>query len=339
MFLYRPFMNGRVYYFILFFFFREVGDNICIFVPVNRYKFMNEEWNKAGNNEHPITPAAFYQFVRIFLLSIGVAFAVSGIIFFFAYNWTDLNKFVKLGVILALIVGAIGALPFLKAGPTVKNIILTGAAMLVGVLFAVFGQIYQTGATAYDLFLGWTLFITLWVIVSDFPPLWLLLLILVDTAVILYLAQNGVSDGRLSCLLVFGINALTLVILNLLLKVKYISVLPDWFSWIVGVSALSYLMTFVIWNILSKEYTLNTLVFTAVVCGLVGWYCEIKQDLFYLILVLLCVLLVCGTLLFRWLELSDAVVMLFILTVFTIGSVTGLIRFIVYVQKRWKNGK
>lgn len=300
---------------------------------------MNEEWNKAGNNGHPITPAAFYQFVRIFLLSIGVAFTVSGIIFFFAYNWADLNKFVKLGFVLALIVGTIGIIPLLKANPIVKNIVLTGAAMLVGVLFALFGQIYQTGATAYDLFWGWTLFITFWVIVSDFPPLWLLLLILVDTTLTLYLVQNGVGDGRLAFLLVFGINALTLVALNLLLKVKYISVLPDWFSWIVGISALSCLMIFVIWNILSKEHTLNTLVFTTVVCGLVGWYSETKRNLFYLMLVLLCVPLVCGTLLFRWLEWSDAVEILLILTVFTIASVTGLIRFIIYVQKRWKNGK
>lgn len=300
---------------------------------------MNEEWNKVGNNGCPITPAAFYQFVRIFLLSIGVAFTVSGIIFFFAYNWADLNKFVKLGFVLALIVGTIGIIPLLKANPIVKNILLTGAAMLVGVLFALFGQIYQTGATAYDLFLGWALFITFWVIVSDFPPLWLLLLILVDTTLTLYLVQNGVGDGRLAFLLVFGINVLTLVALNLLLKVKCISVLPDWFSWIVGISALSCLMILVIWNILSKEHTLNTLVFTTVVCGLVGWYSETKRNLFYLVLVLLCVLLVCGTLLFRWLEWSDAVEILLILTVFTIAGVTGLIRFIIYVQKRWKNGK
>lgn len=295
--------------------------------------------NKSENRDETVTPVVFYQFIRLFLLSIGVAFTLSGIVFFFAYNWTDLNKFAKLGLILMLIVGGIGVLPTLKTSLTLKKIILTGAAALVGVLFAVFGQIYQTGANAYDFFLAWTLFIALWVVVSDFPPLWLLFLVLIETTVILYLEQSGINDSRLGYILLFGINATALAGLNMLLKVKCISALPDWFTWIVGIAAMLCFTTVVVLNIVSREFVLETLVFTAAVCGLVSWYSKEKRDLFYLLLVSLCVLSVCEALLFRLLEPSDSLTILFVLTIFTIGSITGLIRFIVYVQKYWKNGK
>jgi len=77
----------------------------------------------------------------------------------------------------------------LKINTNIRNIILTGASVLVGVLFAVYGQIYQTGANAYDFFLVWTIFITFWVAVSNFAPLWLLYMVLTNTTLILYSQQ------------------------------------------------------------------------------------------------------------------------------------------------------
>jgi len=112
-------------------------------------------------------------FVNLLFISLGVGFTVSGIIFFFAYNWTDLHKFAKMGLIEGLIILTTSVVLFSKLNLKVKNILLTGTSVLVGVLIAVFGQIYQTGANAYDFFLGWTLFISLWVVISNYPPLWL----------------------------------------------------------------------------------------------------------------------------------------------------------------------
>jgi uncharacterized membrane protein len=45
----------------------------------------------------------------------------------------------------------------------------------VGVLQAVFGQIYETGADSYVLFLIWALLIIGWVAIGGYAPLWLLL--------------------------------------------------------------------------------------------------------------------------------------------------------------------
>ena len=94
------------------------------------------------------------QFLSIFLLAAGVGFTVAGIIFFFAYNWEDLPKFAKLGIVQTLLVASVLLTVFTRWNILIKQIILTGATFLVGTLFAVFGQIYQTGADAYDLFLG-----------------------------------------------------------------------------------------------------------------------------------------------------------------------------------------
>ena len=88
------------------------------------------------------------KFLQLLFISLGVGFSVTGILFFFAYNWDDLHKFTKLGMIEGLIVALTLFVLFSKLSQNVKNIILTGTAVLVGVLIAVFGQIYQTGANA-----------------------------------------------------------------------------------------------------------------------------------------------------------------------------------------------
>ncbi|MDG1433335.1 MAG: hypothetical protein P8Q41_04965 [Saprospiraceae bacterium] len=71
----------------------------------------------------------------------------------------------------------------------VNGIILLGARMLVGALFAVFGRIYQTGANAYDFLLGWTVFVALWVFVSNIEAMWLFLLILINISTWQYFEQ------------------------------------------------------------------------------------------------------------------------------------------------------
>ena len=109
---------------------------------------------------------SWHKFLRLFFISLGVGFTTAGIIFFFAYNWADLHKFIKIGLIEGLIISLTLVILFSKISLDIKNILFTGTSILVGVLFAVFGQIYQTGANAYDFFLGWTMFITIWVFVS-----------------------------------------------------------------------------------------------------------------------------------------------------------------------------
>ena len=90
------------------------------------------------------------------------------------------------------------------------KVLLLGGAVLVGVFLAVYGQIYQTGADAYGLFIIWAVLILGWVIVSEFAALWLVWLILLNTGAILYWQQVGYPSRQIS----FEYLCLGLAILN-----------------------------------------------------------------------------------------------------------------------------
>lgn len=133
----------------------------------------------------------FLEFGSLFL---GVALLVVGVIFFFAYNWASLHRFVKLGLVEAGILGA--ALFAWSQGldKLVSKASLMLSFLLIGPLFAVFGQIYQTGADAYTLFVGWALLSLGWVFVSRFAASWFLWLLIVNTASWLFFQQTAISS-------------------------------------------------------------------------------------------------------------------------------------------------
>ncbi|MDM1346727.1 DUF2157 domain-containing protein [Myroides marinus] len=134
------------------------------------------------------------KFIKYFTLVLGAGFLISGIIFFFAYNWADLNKYAKFGLIFSLLVLSVGGAVYAKASVIVKQVCLLSASVLVGVLFAVYGQVYQTGANAYDLFLMWVLAITPWTVLNKFTPHWLVYAVLANTTLALYFIQVKNED-------------------------------------------------------------------------------------------------------------------------------------------------
>lgn len=128
------------------------------------------------------------RFLARTLTLLGVALVLAGIVCFFAYNWSRIGRFGKLGLIEAGIVVAtlVGwwRLPRLSG-----QIALTAAAVLVGPLFGVIGQSYQTGADPYTLFLTWTLVIIPWVVAARFTTLWVVEVVVLDVALALWWGQ------------------------------------------------------------------------------------------------------------------------------------------------------
>lgn len=132
------------------------------------------------------------RFLSTTLMALGTLLVLAGVIYFFAYNWADLHRFAKLGLIAAAIAG--GAVGAWRLGEGLAGqFCLLASAVLVGALLAVYGQAYQTGADPYELFVGWAVLILPWVALSRFAPLWLFLLVLMNTGVVLFWAQ--VLDG------------------------------------------------------------------------------------------------------------------------------------------------
>ncbi len=133
-------------------------------------------------------PLAWRRFLSVVLLGLGSVLVLSGVVYFFAYNWVELHPFAKLGLLLTVITAACVAA--WRLGETLAGqFALLFAAVLVGPLLAVYGQTYQTGADAYELFIGWSLLVLPWVALARFAPRWLWLLLLVNTGLLLFWDQ------------------------------------------------------------------------------------------------------------------------------------------------------
>jgi uncharacterized membrane protein len=100
---------------------------------------------------------AWTHFMKYVLLAMGLGLILSGIVFFFAYNWDDLHRFAKLATAgILLLIAAIVSLS--SSLLRIRRWFLLAATILTGTLLGVYGQIYQTGADVFDFFLAWTVF-------------------------------------------------------------------------------------------------------------------------------------------------------------------------------------
>jgi uncharacterized membrane protein len=282
---------------------------------------------------------AWQQFLRLLFIALGVGFTVAGIVFFFAYNWADLHKFVKIGLTAGLIVATtiLSLLP--RFNGMIRNSILTGSAILVGVLFAVFGQIYQTGANAYDFFLAWTVFITLWVLVAGFAPLWLIYLVLINTTVTLY-SEQVAQDWRDVDLytILFFLNSLALLISHSLSHLKKIKAVPSWFRNTVALAAVAFATFGIIIVIYSNYNSHNYLL----VLGTLALYTLgirhgiTTKSIFYLSIIPFSVIVMITA---QLLDVSTTEGMLFFVSLFIITSVTILIKTLIELQKKWNHAE
>jgi uncharacterized membrane protein len=128
------------------------------------------------------------QFLTGALLMLGAGLLLSGIVCFFAFNWEDLGRFAKFGVLQAAVAICAG-LGWWKLANLSGRVALFAAAVLVGPLLGVYGQTYQTGADPWGLFAFWALLTLPWVVVAHFTALWILTIALLDTALVLYWIQ------------------------------------------------------------------------------------------------------------------------------------------------------
>jgi len=177
----------------------ELRDNGCI----NR-----QEYIKGMQMLRPI--ADWAKWTSIFCLILGSALVLSGVVFFFAYNWQDLHRFAKLGLLQGLVLSSLIATHYIGVQKLPGQLCLLSASVLVGVCFAVYGQIYQTGADAFSFFTIWTIAIIPWVLAARFAPLWILWMILVNLSCWFLWDQVG----RFRESLPYPILTLTLSLIN-----------------------------------------------------------------------------------------------------------------------------
>lgn len=134
-------------------------------------------------------PATLVNYIDKFLLLVGVTFIVAGIAAFFAFNWAELHKFYKFGLIQAAILVCTALTWHKGIDSLIGKGALFAAAFLVGVLFALYGQVYQTGADPYGLFLTWMCLVLPLAIIGRQAGLWLLVIILANISLVLFWFQ------------------------------------------------------------------------------------------------------------------------------------------------------
>ena len=143
---------------------------------------------RAALNVAGVLPGArgWRAFLDALLLWSGAVALAAAMVFFIAHNWNELGRYAKFALVEVPL--AIAVVAYWRLGPeraTGKAALLV-AAILLGVLLALLGQTYQTGADTWELFATWAALITPWVIVGRFAGLWMLWLALLNVAIVLY---------------------------------------------------------------------------------------------------------------------------------------------------------
>jgi len=307
----------------------------------------NSKWTETGANkilnDYVYSSAASWQrFLKILFISLGGGFTVSGVIFFFAYNWEDLDKFAKMGIMQFLVAASAAVVLYPGISLPIRQIVLTGASLLVGALFAVFGQIYQTGADASDFFLNWTIFITVWVIVSQFPPLWLIFIVLINTTWLLYARQETGWPSVFVYAVLFLFDSGATVLFHWLSKRKKRISVPAWFLYAVTLAAVYFSTAgwiIGIWTGLEGDIiAFGILALSSVFLYLLGMgYGWKKKNIFYPAILSFSALLVLFS--FCAETFISSVEGEVFLSLFVIVCITGMLFALIRLQKKWKNEK
>jgi uncharacterized membrane protein len=150
------------------------------------------------------------------LLSIGAGHLLAGIVSFFAYNWADMSAAAKFATVEVALVVAVAGAWFAGIERAVGQMLLIAASILVGVLLAVIGQVYDTDADEYTLFVAWAALILPWTLASRSAAHWTVWLVVLYLALSLYGEQALIPEGRLTqSTLAIGLGVLAALVLAL----------------------------------------------------------------------------------------------------------------------------
>ncbi len=148
------------------------------------------------------------------LFCVGVGHILAGIIFFFAFNWMDLSAALKFAIVQGALVGCVVLWVALRLESLAAQAFGIAATVLIGVLLAVFGQVFQTPAAIYTPFLLWACLSLPFALASKSMGHWAVWLSITVFAVLTY-ASEGVEPmaGRTATQLIFLALSAGLIIL------------------------------------------------------------------------------------------------------------------------------
>lgn len=131
---------------------------------------------------------------------LALSLLLSALFYFFASNWPALDRFGKIGVsvsvlLLFFLFSYVGSL-VLKRHTFISNWLLAAGGLAFGVTVALLGQIYNSHADSYMLFLVWLIPNLLFAIVTKYQPFYVISYVLAHLAVCFFLDPSVVHVAR-----------------------------------------------------------------------------------------------------------------------------------------------
>lgn len=228
----------------------------------------------------------FIDHLLLWLGGLALAFAA---MFFIAYNWNDLGRYAKFGMMEGFVILTVLAYWKLDKDKVPAKVFLLMASIFLGVLLALYGQTYQTGADPWQLFFNWALLMLPWAIIGRFPAIWILWIGLINLSIILFhmAFRNALwmmFDSEIDMLWwVFVFNTLALVAWELL-EYKWIWLAERWATRLLAVvsgTAMTWLVLYSIFDY-QKGADVSTIIWVFWLAGLYFVYRMKKPDLFML---------------------------------------------------------
>lgn len=304
-----------------------------------------ETWERARELAgHMPTAKAWSRFLDRLLMLLGAAFLLSGIVFFFASNWDRMGRLAEFAVLEAALLLAVAFAAHEGTRVLSGKVALMGASILVGVLLGDIGASYNIQADAPEFFLAWAALITGWVIIGEWGPLWLLMMVLLNLTAATYW-----TDSFMLFVLI-GVNAAALALWEFgdgWRQVPWMS--ARWIPRVLAVVAVVVSVGLMLMFIFADSYDFEQdsalawawLAYLALTGGLVFGYYRVKPDLFMLMLcgtgfIIVSVALVARLL--SWEGDEDAACLnTLILGLLAIGETAGFVKGLVSLHQRWES--
>lgn len=176
-----------------------------------------------------------------YLKILGLALITVSLLYLMAANWWMLPDPVQLAIpMLILFCSAVASIYF-DQQEWVRQSLDTVSGLMLGLSLAVIGQIYQTGADSYLLFLLWSALLLPWLYHSNIG-IFIMLCVVSQLTLYLYFKQSSWM-GRAEGLYLFGLNLLT--VLSFAYAMRYYSLLRFLFITFVIVISISSMMQFI----------------------------------------------------------------------------------------------
>ena len=103
----------------------------------------------------------------------------------------EVSSFAKFGLVQVFMVLSLAVYWRWHQDAVIAKVALLITCISLGVLLALYGQIYQTGADPWELFFNWALLMLPWALIARFPAIWILWLALINLSGVLYYQTFG----------------------------------------------------------------------------------------------------------------------------------------------------